>query len=509
MNSIIVKIFFIVLVACTFSYAQVTQKDTLTDKKVIQTVNPIVELREQLDDLFSEQSFSNAVWGVMVKSLKTGEVIYRRNADKLFTPASNMKLFTSAAAFEILGSNYKYQTTFLANGEFLRGTLKGDLIIKGSGDPSFSNRFFSNAVKVFEDWADTLKSKGIYEITGNIFGDDSAFDNNSYGKGWSLDYESSWFAAPTSALSFNDNTIDIIIEPNEINYPAKINIQPDTKFVTIYQNVTTADESAESNVRVFRVRGTNIININGQIARGTKPIVEHISISNPTLYFLTVFKEVLEKSGIVIRGKIGRLEDSGKNIIQNNLVPIFNHTSVPLRLIIREMNKDSYNFYAEQIIKTIGLEESDLGTVDNGVKACKNIFNNMGINSEGMVIADGSGLSRLNLVTPRQIINLLTYMYKHDEFEKYFESLPIAGIDGTLAERMKRTNAQNNVHAKPGYNEFVSSLSGYLKTVTGEQLVFSIIINNFLTQPALANYIQDNVCQRLINFNRNLIERPQ
>jgi D-alanyl-D-alanine carboxypeptidase/D-alanyl-D-alanine-endopeptidase (penicillin-binding protein 4) len=504
MKSIIAKIFFLFLFVTTLISAQVTQKDSLSEKKQITTVNPLAELREQLDDFFGDQSFNNAFWGVMVKSLRTGEVIYRRNADKLFTPASNMKLFTSAAAFLLLGSNYKYQTTFLANGEFLRGTLKGDLIIQGSGDPTFSNQFFSGSVtKVFEDWADTLKSKGIYEITGDIYGDDSCFDNVGFGKGWSLDYESSWFAAPSCALSFNENITEIRVEPSEINFPAKVTVIPGTGFVTILSKVITADESAESNVKVSRSRGANLITVNGQIGKGSAVVIEHVSISNPAMYFLTVLKETFEKRGIIIRGKIARLEEADKNIIQNNLVPIFKHLSVPLRLIIREMNKNSNNFYAEQILKTIGLEENDLGTVDNGVKACKDLFSDMGINAESMVMADGSGLSRLNLVTPRQVINLLTYMYKDEEFEKFYESLPIAGIDGTMAERMKRTVAQNNVHAKPGFNEFVSALSGYLKTNSGEPLVFSMIVNNYLTPPALANYIQDSVCQRLINFNRN------
>lgn len=503
MNNTVGKIIILFLLSASFISGQITQKDTLNEKKTLPNVNPLTELREQLDDLFGDQSFNNAIWGVMVKSLRTGEVIYRRNADKLFTPASNMKLFTSAAAFLLLGSNYKYQTSFIANGEFLRGTLKGDLIIHGTGDPTLSNKFYSNPKNVFENWADTLKAKGIYEITGDIYGDDSAFDNYGYGKGWSLDYESSWFASPSSALSFNENIIKLIIEPGEINFPAKITIEPDTKFVTISSNVITADESAESNVKVSRVRGSNLIKVNGRIAKGTKEIVEYVSISNPTHYFLTNLREVLEKSGIVIRGKILRLEDANKNINQNNLVPIFTHSSVPLRLIIREMNKNSNNFYAEQLLKTIGLEENDFGSVDNGVKACKVLFNDMGINSESMIMADGSGLSRLNLVTPRQIINLLTFMLKNEDFEKFYESLPIAGIDGTMAERMKRTVAQNNVHAKPGYNEFVSSLSGYLRTTSGEPIVFSMIVNNFLTPPALANYIHDNVCQRIINFNRN------
>jgi len=499
-----VKITAIILLTVSFAYAQVAQKDTLNEKKTTLNVNALAELRDQLDDYFGDQSFSSAFWGVMIKSLKTGEVIYRRNSDKLFTPASNMKLFTSAAASLILGANYKYQTSFFANGEFLRGTLKGDLIIQGSGDPTFSDRFYSGSLtKAFENWADTLKAKGIYEITGDIYGDDSFFDNLGFGKGWSLDYESSWFASPSGALSFDDNIIEISIDPSDNNFPAKIAIRPDTKYVTIIPKVITADESAESNVKISRARGSNVITVSGQIAQGSKTIIDHVSISNPTMYFLTVFTEVMRERGIIVRGNLARLDDAEKSIDQNNLIPIFKHTSVPLRLILREMNKNSNNFYAEQILKTIGLEENDFGTVDNGVRACKNLFNDMGINSESMIMADGSGLSRLNLVTPRQIVNLLTYMYKHEEFEKYYESLPIAGVDGTMIDRMKRTVAENNVHAKPGFNEFVSSLSGYLKTTSGEPMVFSIIVNNYLTPPALANYIQDNVCQRLINFNRN------
>jgi D-alanyl-D-alanine carboxypeptidase/D-alanyl-D-alanine-endopeptidase (penicillin-binding protein 4) len=172
-------------------------------------------------------------------------------------------------------------------------------------------------------------------------------------------------------------------------------------------------------------------------------------------------------------------------------------------MILKELNKNSNNFYAEQILKTIGLEIYNFGTIENGVKACNDFFNTMGINPDNMVMADGSGLSRLNLVTPRQIVNLLSYMNKSDEFLQFYESLPIAGVDGTLIDRMKKTSAENNVRAKAGYNNNVSALSGYLKTVSGEQLVFSMLVNNYLVPPALANYILDNVCHRLVNFIRN------
>jgi D-alanyl-D-alanine carboxypeptidase/D-alanyl-D-alanine-endopeptidase (penicillin-binding protein 4) len=489
-------------VSASVSFAQ--QKDSLSERKTVPNLNPLIELRDQLDDYFNDPNFSNAIWGVLVKSLKTGEVIYKRNADKSFIPASNMKLFTSAAALLLLGPEYVYETNFYVNGDLEKGVLKGDLIIQGSGDPTISNRFYEgNHTKIFEDWADTLKARGIWIVKGNIYGDDSFFDNVGLGNGWTWDYESSWFAAPSGALSFNDNSVEIKIEPSEINFPSKVSLLPYTKYISVISKVTTVDENTESSVSVVRQRGTNQIRVTGTINKDSKPIIEHVSISDPTMFFLTVLREVFERKGIVIQGRIGNLNSAENNIIPDDITPLYTHRSVQLKRIIKELNKNSNNFYAEQLLKTIGLEINNYGTVENGVEACKEIFNSMGINPDNMVMADGSGLSRLDLVTPRQIVNLLSYMYKSDEFSKFYESLPIGGIDGTLINRMKKTAAENNVRAKAGYNNNVSSLSGYLKTLSGEQLVFSIIVNNYLTSSALANYIQDNVCNRLVNFIRN------
>ncbi|MBA4406280.1 D-alanyl-D-alanine carboxypeptidase/D-alanyl-D-alanine-endopeptidase [bacterium] len=496
------KFFIIVLLFTTISFAQ--QKDSLSEKKNVSNINPLIELRDQLDDYFNDSNFSNAIWGVLVKSLKTGEVIYKRNADKSFIPASNMKLFTSAAAILLLGPKYVYETNIYVNGDLEKGVLKGDLIIQGSGDPTISNRFYEgNHTKIFEEWADTLKARGIWIIKGNVYGDDSFFDNVGLGNGWTWDYESSWFAAPSGALSFNDNSVEIKVDPTEINFPSKVNLVPYTKYLSVISKVTTVDENTESSVSIVRQRGTNQIMVTGLMKKGSKPVIEHVSISDPTMYFLTVLREVFERKGIVIQGRVGNLNSAENNIIPDDITPLYTHRSVPLKTIIKELNKNSNNFYAEQLLKTIGLEIYNYGTVENGVKACKEIFNSMGINPENMVMADGSGLSRLDLVTPRQIVNLLSYMYKNDEFSNFYESLPIGGVDGTLINRMKRTAAENNVRAKAGYNDNVSSLSGYLKTLSGEQLAFSIIVNNYLTSPALANYIQDNVCHRLVNFIRN------
>lgn len=480
------------------------QKDTTAEKKSMQNFYNLAELRDHLDDSFNDQNFSNAVWGVLVKSLKTGEIIYKRNADKLFIPASNMKLFTSTAALNLLGPNYVFTTELSANGIIKNGKLEGDLIIQGTGDPAISNRFNEGSpTKIFETWADTLLSKGIREINGNIYGDDSAFDNTGLGKGWEWDNESFWFSAPSSALSFNDNTVELNISPAERNFPAQINIVPETKYISVISKVITVGDNEEQTITVSRLRGTNLISVTGKIRKSSQPVKEFVSISDPTMFFLTVLKEVFERKGIVVKGLIGSIDTADKIIISENLSHLLTHESVPLFMILKELNKNSNNFYAEQILKTIGYEVYGFGTAENGVRACKDLFNTMGINPDNMVMADGSGLSRLNLITPRQIVNLLSYMYKSDQFNPFYDSLPIGGVDGTLANRMRRTAAQNNVRAKAGYSNNVSALSGYIKTVNGEILVFSIMVNNFLAPPALANYLEDNVCNRLANFVRN------
>jgi D-alanyl-D-alanine carboxypeptidase/D-alanyl-D-alanine-endopeptidase (penicillin-binding protein 4) len=241
----------------------------------------------------------------------------------------------------------------------------------------------------------------------------------------------------------------------------------------------------------------------GSVRKGNPPLVRHISIEDPTMFFLTVLKETLERKGIKVGDNLASINSIDKTIYPEDLTPLLVHRSVQLRQILKELNKNSNNFYAEQILKTIGSEILNYGTSDNGIQACRDLFNQMGINPDNLVMADGSGLSRLNLATPRQLVNLLSYIYKTDDFETFYDSLPIAGVDGTLAGRMKKTAAEKNVRAKAGYNNAASALSGYLKTVSGEPMAFSIIVNNYLVPTSLAYYIQDNVCQRLINFSRN------
>jgi serine-type D-Ala-D-Ala carboxypeptidase/endopeptidase (penicillin-binding protein 4) len=492
--------FFLFLLASLTMYGQ--QRDSLKLKN--QAVNPALELKEQLEETFNDPNFSNSNWGVMIKSLRTGEILYKKNVDKLFIPASNQKLFTTAAALLLLNEKFFYETRLYLNGEIRNGKVAGDLIVKGYGDPTISSKFIEGgAVKLFEKWADSLKARGINEILGNIIGDDSAFDNEPLGKGWEVDNEQFFFSAESGALSLNDNCIHITIKPSSVGEPAIILLDPETAYVKIEDRIITVPQNEEEGISFTRTQGTNNIIFRGRIRKNTKMMSEYVTITDPTKYFLTVFREVVESRGIKFNGEIKSIKECTTKPDEDDWVLLYDHRSLYLKDIVKETNKNSNNYFAEQLIKTIGYKRFNIGSVENGLKACRDLFNDMGVNLDNMNMVDGSGLSHMNMVTPRHIINLLSYMYKSEAHDPFYNSLSIAGIDGSLSSRMRRTSAENNVHAKPGYNAGVSALSGYVRTREGEPLVFCMIVNNYLVPSALATYIQDLVCIRLANFSRN------
>ncbi len=479
------------------------QKDSLKGKNGSLT-DAAQALRDQLEETFNDPNFSNANWGVLIKSLRSGEILYRKNADKLFIPASTQKLFTTAAALILLGDKFRYDTQLLLNGEIRNGKITGDLVLRGFGDPTISSKFLeANPLALFEKWADSLKARGVNEILGDIIGDDSAFDNERLGKGWLVESEPFWYSAENGALSFNDNCIHITVKPGQIGEKADVTFIPNTEYVRIENNIITVPQNIEEKIIFTRKHGTNEIILSGKIRKNSKPVSEYISITDPSKYFLTLFSEVLERKGFRLRGEMLSIKELEAKPEEEDLIPLYSFKSIPLRDIVKETNKNSNNFFAEQLIKTIGFKSYGLGSVDNGLKACRDLFNDMGVNLDNMNMVDGSGLSRLNLVTPRHIVNLLSYMYKSEMYESFYNSLPIAGLDGSLASRMRRTGAENNVRAKPGYNNGVSSLAGYLRTFDGEPVVFCMMVNNYIVPAPLATYIQDLVCIRLANFSRN------
>ena len=496
----------ILLLCILFVNINLAQDSTDIKKDTTQrfSYSTVGELQQQFDDIFNDNSFRNANWGVIIQSLENGEYFYKRNEDKFFVPASNLKLFTSAAGLLLLGSDYRFSTNFLLNGYQSGSTIYGDLIIQGGGDPTISGRFYNNDINyVFDTWIDSLLEMGVKNIKGNIVGDDNLFEDVGLGTGWAWDYETDWYAAPSSAISYNDNCVDITIKYDNKLDSIIITARPDLRNIVILNRVKTASGSEKTSIEVIRERGTNVITVSGKFRKGNDSLVTYSTVQNPTQFTILALKSRLEKRGIRVNGYAIDIDDYDRTINYSDLELLFISYSEPLREIIKVINKGSQNFFAEQLLKTIGLEKFGFGSVSNGINALKEIFADIGLNPENIIMVDGSGLSPLNMVTPRQIAELLKYMKSNKKlFADFYNSLPIAGVDGTLGKRLKNTSAENIVRAKTGFISHVRSLSGYAFTGDNEPVAFTMIANNFSVPVKLAENIQDLVCLRLTNFRR-------
>lgn len=495
------NIFIILIILFELGNSQIEQTQ---DTRPVSVYPSIQDFTKVLDDIFSDPNFSNAHWGVVIQSLQTGEYFYKRNENKNFMPASNMKLFTSAFGLLDLGAEFQYETSLYIKGRIDEEIVKGDLIIKGSGDPTITARFYNDDPNyVFSLWADSLKELGVEEIRGNIIADDDVFDDIGLGSGWSWDDETYYYSAPSSGVSLNDNCVDISIVPGEkIDSKALITYRPNTKYVTVLNDIATVSDDSVTKLEFYRDRGTNIIHCYGTIRLSEPKYTESISVNNPTKFTAVVFKEILESKGISVKGYAADVDETLEALDYTALTKLYFQLAPKLEQIVKVINKKSNNLYSEQLLKTIGYRHEKVGTTDNGIKSAEVYLKQMGIDPDNIQIVDGSGLSRMNLITPMQLNNLLRYMFRSKVYNSFYESLPIAGVDGTISRRMKNTRAENNVRAKTGYINSVRSLSGYVTTADGEMLTFVMVANNFLVPLSLAENIQDLVCILLSNFSR-------
>ena len=456
------------------------------------------QLARQIDEVIDAASFRNASWGIFVKEAAGQDVLYRRNARRSFIPASNAKLYVTAAALEQLGPGYRYETALYAEGPVRGGILQGNLIVRGSGDPTISGRFHGgNRTAVFESWASSLQDAGIQSIAGDVIGDDDVFDDVPLGEGWSWNDLPFWYAAATSGLSFNDNTVDLTVRSQRTGMPAVITWRPfNTDYIQVRNASRTVPAQAEYDEEYVKKLGTNTFTVGSLLPAGENDR-ESLTVTNPTLYFVHIFRESLLRNGVAVAGRpvdVDALALKPDYSQAGPLRPLATYTSPPLAEIVNVTNTRSQNFYAEQLLKTLGarrpLSEGDLlfddeltaGSAEMGVAAARETFARAGLDTSRINMADGSGLSRKNLVTPRMTVQLLRYMWNHEDREvasAFYQSLPVAGISGTLRYRLNRGPSNGNVRAKTGSLSHVSALSGYVETADGRPLAFSIMCNNF------------------------------
>ena len=417
----------------------------VTVRGVVRPGSSRAELRHTIDTLTSQVQFRNANWGVLIVNPRTGDTIYSKNAGKLFMPASNMKIITSAAALTLLGPDYTYKTTFLADGPVRDSLLDGNLLVIGRGDPTISDNMRGVATTIMDALADSVRAHGIRQVTGSLARVGNAFPDSIHGYGWEWDDLGEYYAAGVDELIFNEG-----MAPTSLRPP------PDTVRDSLYSGPA----------------------------------------KDPGTGYLNAFNDALVRKHITVEAGVA------DSIMATPLKmdTLFVFTSLPMRNIIPALMKPSQNQIAEILLKTIGLERGGMGTADSARKIVGQQLLLWGVQPDGFAIRDGSGLSRHDLVSPETLVKVLDRIQQDTAFAVFYNAMPIAGVDGTLKDRMKGTPAEGNVHAKTGSIAESRALSGYVTSADGERLIFSILSNNWTTPGSAITGVADQIAAALAAY---------
>jgi D-alanyl-D-alanine carboxypeptidase/D-alanyl-D-alanine-endopeptidase (penicillin-binding protein 4) len=463
--------------------------------------------RARVDRALAEAHAQRAAWGIVVADRDTGETLYGQNADHFFAPASNAKIFVTALALATLGPDFRFRTTLESAGALgSDGRLPGDLILVGRGDPDLSNRKFpyagngsreGAADRVLAEMADAAVAKGLREVDGDIVGDDSYFPYDPYPAGWTTGDLFFTFGAPVSAIAFNDNTITIEVLPGaQAGDAATLTCEPGAAADMVGLDVATVAPGSASNIAVVRQPGVDFIQIRGTIPAGHAPVRLDLAMTNPAETAARTLKALLEARGVHVTGGV-RVQHAappestpagdpvfpaagaaGQNPPNTSRTVLAEHLSPPLLESIQFTNKTSNNLHAELFLRTVAREKLGLGSTAAGLKLEADFRRAAGIPEGDVVLSDGSGLARDDLVTPRAMVALLSYAARQAWGNDFISTLPVAGVDGTLEDRIKNTAATGLIEAKTGTLEHDHALSGFATTLRGEYLVFSILCNN-------------------------------
>jgi D-alanyl-D-alanine carboxypeptidase/D-alanyl-D-alanine-endopeptidase (penicillin-binding protein 4) len=426
-------------------------------------------------------------WGLLIVDAESGETLYEQNADKYFVPASNMKLFTTALALAKLGPEYRFHTTLETRGTISdEGVLAGDLTLAGRGYPNLSNRKFPYELKeefdgppekVLVELADAVVAKGVKEISGDVIGDDSYFPRERYPNGWEIDDMVWEYGAAISAIVVDDNTVALMLTPGEqAGNPVQGTVTPATPDFTVENEVTTSAADVKPDLTLTREPGANIVVVKGNLPAKSAPRKLVLAIEEPAHHAAAVLKRLLEERGVKVAGVARARHDHAE--LGGDPAVLAEHVSVPLGDAVKLINKISQNLHTEMLLRTVARQNAMWATPDELMKVPADFYAAAGIAPGDVIQADASGLSRHDLVTPRAIVTLLGFAQKQSWFGLYYASLPVAGVDGTLEDRMKNTLATGRIHAKTGSVEHVRTLSGFAETPDGRRVIFSFLSNN-------------------------------
>jgi D-alanyl-D-alanine carboxypeptidase/D-alanyl-D-alanine-endopeptidase (penicillin-binding protein 4) len=459
---------------------------------------PVENLRRDLDAILSQPGIAEAHASVLVRAAE-GEVLYAREAGERLLPASNAKLFSSAAALEVLGPDHRFPTSVLADGDRRGRELAGDLYLRGRGDPTM-------LAADYDDLAAKVAAEGITRVRGRLVADDTWYDATRLGNSWGWDDEPFYYSGEISALTvspdedYDAGTVIVEVRPGaRAGDPARLTLVPETAHVKLVNDATTT-ASGSTSISVERRHGANTIDVSGTIPLGADADRSWSTVTEPAAYAADVFRRALARHGVRVSGPstIGTTPDDA--------TPLATHESMPLADLLVPFLKLSNNGHAEVLVKEMGRETAGEGTWNAGLAAEAEALEGLGVDPTKLRLVDGSGLSRQDFVPADQIGNLLVAARSRPWFDTWYDALPIAGVSermvgGTLRSRMTGTRAAGNVHAKTGSLTAVSGLSGYVTAADGEPLVFSIVQNYFLGD-VNAKQVEDQVAIRLAEFSR-------
>lgn len=427
----------------------------------------------------ADGDLERAHWGVAVYDLDARRWVTLHNADRWFVPASNQKLVVSAVALERLGPGFTYRTSVYAGGPIEDGVLRGDLVLYGRGDPNLSGRHAPGMLSIFEALADSLAARGVNRVTGDLVADESHWDDESTRGDWSIYDVLWWYAAPVGALGFNDNSIDFRIRPGpEVGAPPIVEGEPRSSFYTLENRAVTGPRGSPTTFDLTRVPGTNHVVAFGSLPLDGPTWTEYFAVTDPARYTGTVLREVLERRGIRIGGGVRTVSDPALSAVAaGDTIPLASHTSPPLAKVVEAINSRSQNWHAEQLLKTLGRELAGRGSWEAGLEVERATLAALGIDTLDFELRDGSGLAATNLATPRGLVKVLARARSRSWGAVFEASLPVAAETGSLKRRYHGTSGAGRVRAKTGFIENVYALSGYLTTLRGRDLAFSVIVN--------------------------------
>lgn len=456
------------------------------------------QLSHEIQSLIENSRASNAFWAVQVRD-ESGTILQSLNGDKLVRPASNLKLLTSGAVLDKLGPDYRFRTVLYGRGDQKDDTWVGDLIVKGSGDPSINGDFSNgNSLFLFEEWADLFIAKGIKRIQGDLIGFDGLFDDVPYPKGWEWDDLSYYYAPEISALSFNSNVVDLeVIANGAVGSTPRIQWSPfNTPYVDFVneQMITAPGSRFDESYR--RVLGTNTIILRSTLPQGYYE-TEPLTVTAPSYYFMDTFYRYLELRNIKVTGRIF-VDSDYYSWSDENLTPLHVNVSVPIYRMVERLNKESDNFYSEMLLKKLAEHTYNVqGSTELGLEILKEYMQEMQFDIQSVSLRDGSGMAPATLLNASELNQYLVNVRKKDYFPYLYNSLAVGGVSGTLGHRFRNSSVRENFSGKTGFVSGVRALSGYLNSESGQQLAVTLITNNYTERTAHVDFIHQRILEYL------------